>query len=257
MTLALKYRTAGAWGAGLGRNLTKEELDQNFNDVQEQVNDLLQNTAQPLEIDVITVVGNKMTITLSDGITEFGPFTLPTAVFKWTGDFQPNHDYALWELFKANSGMYLVLQPHTSDATFLAGKTNANGPVYQLLFPLVTDYVFGLFFPGQPGTGISADAPIFGHVAVRAFSLPQALVGSQAALLAAATDDLSFPIRLNGTDIGSIDFAAYDTSGTFTFLTEQVLEIGNLFTVHRPAAIDPTAENLVVTFLGSTDLPVS
>mgnify|MGYP000863015163 FL=1 len=70
--LSLTYRSA------LGRRLTSNEVDGNFQAVQDAVNDLITNGATPVEISNITSDGATFTVWLADG-SSFGPFTLPSA----------------------------------------------------------------------------------------------------------------------------------------------------------------------------------
>jgi hypothetical protein len=79
--MTLTYRTAGAWGAGKGSNLTATEVDGNFYDLDQRVVDLEENPPVPNEISNITVSGTQMTIYLEGGAS-FGPFTLPQANFR-------------------------------------------------------------------------------------------------------------------------------------------------------------------------------
>ncbi len=82
--LALIFRTIGAWGAGKGSNLTAAEVDENFYDIQQAVNDLITNPVQPAEIESAEITdGNQLTFTLSDA-TILDPVTIPTAAIMTT-----------------------------------------------------------------------------------------------------------------------------------------------------------------------------
>ena len=48
------YRTTGAWGAGKGAKLTPVEVDTNFHELVEQINEILSNPVQPVEIDEVS-----------------------------------------------------------------------------------------------------------------------------------------------------------------------------------------------------------
>ena len=174
---ALKYRTddGGQWGTGLGRDLNPEEIDQNFYDVETRLDAVETNPAMPAEIDAISVEGNQLTITLSDN-TVFGPYALPQAAFRFTGAFQPTHDYKKYDFLTANSGLYMVLHNFTSGASFVFGS-DADGPFYQFIMPFPDFYDIGFFFPGKPGTGIAAGATMlaFRTTARTPFYLPAAL----------------------------------------------------------------------------------
>jgi hypothetical protein len=75
------YRTAGAWGAGIGANLSAAQIDGNFWGHEERIEALETSAPEPNNISNILVVGTQMTIVLEDA-TEFGPFTLPQAPFR-------------------------------------------------------------------------------------------------------------------------------------------------------------------------------
>ena len=90
------YRTAGAWGSGLGRDVLPAEVDGNFYDLDSRVGALESDPPLPAEIASIGVVGNQMTITMSNA-TLFGPYMLPQAAFNFTGSFQPNHAYKRYD----------------------------------------------------------------------------------------------------------------------------------------------------------------
>ena len=187
--VALKYRTDdnAQWGAGLGRDLQPEEIDQNFYDVEQRLEAVEQNPVLPNEIESISVDGNRMTITMADH-TVFGPYILPQAAFRFTGAFQPNHDYRLYDFLVANDGLYLVLHDFTSGDAFVFGA-DAQGPFYQFILPFPSNYDIGFFFPGPPGLGIVDGAAMFAFRASARtpFYLPAGLPDSSAGLAVAPT----------------------------------------------------------------------
>jgi hypothetical protein len=246
----ITFRTAGAWGAGKGTVLTKEEVDGNFFSLKQAVEDLVGSPTEPLQIDDITVSDNQMTITLSDLTTTFGPFTLPVATFAWKDAFAGGATYEAWDVFTAIEGMYLVLQDHTADATFDPARTSVSGPIYRLIFPFPNIYDFGFFYPGQPGRGLDVGGAMFAHAFARDVVLFAGLAGSVAKLKAAPADDLSFHILNGDTVVGSIDFAAYSTVGTFTFPADVGFLADDWIRVTRPDVLDDAASELAVTFVG-------
>lgn len=250
--VAITFAGAGAWGAGKGSPLVKSEVDGNFWNLKQALEDLQNNPLQPLEIYDISVVGNQMTITLSDLYTVLGPFTLPVAVFNWTDAFQGSHAYGIYDFFTAEDGLYMVLQAHTSDPTFDANASNVNGPLYYFLMPFPKAYDFGFFLPGKPGTGITDGKPIFGHIPVRDIVLPLNLADAVAYLEDAPTSALSFDIVINSATVGSLDFGAGEHDGVFTFDAAQGMTArSDRIKFMKPSAIDATAENLYVTIKAS------
>jgi hypothetical protein len=75
------YRTAGAWGAGIGANLSAAQIDGNFWGHEERIEAIETSAPLPNNISNIFVTGTQMTIVLEDA-TVFGPFTLPQAPFR-------------------------------------------------------------------------------------------------------------------------------------------------------------------------------
>lgn len=127
------FRGAGAWGAGVGRNLHVSEFDGNNYAIKLAIEDLIANPVQPNQISGIDVTGNVMTITLEGG-AEFGPFTLPIAEFHDRGAWADDTDYVYGDIFTNGTGLYMVLQDHTSAAPFNPAATNGFGALYRTLF---------------------------------------------------------------------------------------------------------------------------
>lgn len=143
--MPITYRTTGDWGAGKGGNLTPGEVDVNFYDLVQQIAAFDTGPA-PAEIDTINVVGNQMTIILDDART-FGPFTLPTAAFRWRGNFAGSAAYQVNDLVTAPGlGVYLVLVAHTAGASFDAGLTVEGVAAYQLV---LTEVRYAFDFQGD------------------------------------------------------------------------------------------------------------
>lgn len=128
------YRTAGAWGAGKGANLTPAEVDGNFYDHEGRIATLEGTPPTPNNIANITVSGSQFTVIMDDAST-FGPFTIPTARWNWTGDWADATTYGVNDFFSdADTGsIYVVIKGHTSAAPFDAAATSGGSPVYELV----------------------------------------------------------------------------------------------------------------------------
>jgi hypothetical protein len=120
--MTITYRTTDGtkWGAGKGSDLTASEVDLNFWDHEQRIQTIETNPVLPVEIADITLVGDQLTITMSDAST-FGPFTVPAAPFAFTGPFQGTHAYLKNDFFTFNNGLYIVNNAHTSPSTFVMG----------------------------------------------------------------------------------------------------------------------------------------
>jgi hypothetical protein len=131
--MAITYRTAGAWGAGKGSNLTPAEVDLSFYDLHGRVDDLETNPPEPVEISNITQSGSQLTIHKADA-TEYGPFTLPTARYNHRGVWAAATYYAANDTVEietgVDAGLYIVLISHTSDATFDPDAVSGSDPIY-------------------------------------------------------------------------------------------------------------------------------
>jgi hypothetical protein len=136
--MAIIYRTAGGWGAGKGSNLTAAEVDGNFWDLHGRVDTLETTPPAPNNIDDITVSGSQMTITMEDAST-FGPFTLPTARWRWRDTWEDATVYTVNDFFRDDEGnVYLVLIGHTSAAPFDPDLESSGNPVYELILDVST-----------------------------------------------------------------------------------------------------------------------
>jgi hypothetical protein len=253
--MTIIYRTDGPHGPGKPGNLTASEVDGNFFDLAARVASLEESGGiEPNQIYSIDVVDNQMTITMDDLTTVYGPFPLPVAAFTWTDAYQPNFEYALYDFFTADDGMYLVLQAHESATEFDPAEFNSEGALYELVFPYPTTLDIGFFFPGAPGYGIEVGEAMFAFLANRDFYFEAGLPLSAAALRDFPTEEIVFPIYKNDDSIGTITFAPSDTVGVFEFDDPVQMEAGDVLRVLRQTGslsefdIDATAYDLMVTF---------
>jgi hypothetical protein len=126
------------WGVGKGAPLSSLEADMNLWDILERLDALEADPPDAVGVESVTVTDNTFTFHMTDGSTQ-GPFNLPAAKFTvipWTPLtlLSPN-------TFVTEGGnTYLVLQPHTSAASF---DPNANDGLGNDLYGLLP-------FPSQP-----------------------------------------------------------------------------------------------------------
>lgn len=243
------------WGLGKGANLTALEIDGNFWELLSRIQAVEDNPALPPAISNIQVVGTQMTIFLDNGVI-FGPYTLPSAMIHYRGDWLPGTVYFELDLVLVpGKGVYLVLRDHTSATTFDPAAIDALGrPVYRWLLPTATaDYDVGFFHPGR--IGYSAEI-MFQFIVPRTFTLPRALVGSYFRLRIAPTAIMDLDVLQNGSLIGTIRFNPAVNSGTvpesITWPGNEDVRFlaGDLLQVREPATEDATAAGLTATFAG-------
>lgn len=252
--MAITYRTTDGtkWGAGKGSNLTPTQVDINFWELAQRILELEENPPSAKDISNIEVIGSQMKIYLSDG-TEFGPYTLPVAMFRYRGEWAPTENYVFMDLVTVpQRGLYFINVTHTSDAEFDPDKVISGESVYTLMFgELAYVYNFGVFYPMRPGQGISSG----GYMAARLFEygviLAAGLPGSLAKLRVAPTADLTFEIYdQDDTLLGDVTFPAGLTDGVFTFTDDWSGAVGDHVYFAPPAAIDDTARDLMITIVG-------
>jgi hypothetical protein len=84
----------------------------------------------------------------------------------------------------------------------------------------------------------------------RAVTFPAGLISSQAVSLAPATGTTTLTLAKNGTPIGTINFAAAATSGTFTLSSLVSFVAGDLLTLTAPDPADATLADLGIALAG-------
>lgn len=129
------YRTTGAWGPGKGSNLTAAEVDGNFYDHDQRIEDLETSRPQPDDFASVSTSGNLLTFHLQSGTT-LGPVTMPTLQWQDRGAWLPFTLYAALDVVSVSGqGLFLVQVSHTSAATFDPNLSAGSPPaaVYQLL----------------------------------------------------------------------------------------------------------------------------
>lgn len=142
----VKFAGSGTWGAGLGRPLTRAEADGNAYALREAVQYLIDNPVEGVGIANFTIVGRQLTIHMTDAST-FGPYTLPIAVPRYRGTWAPSIIYSAFDITRVGGfGTYMVVQDHTSAATFDPYVGNSAGNYYIQIGPdpFYTSHVFAL-----------------------------------------------------------------------------------------------------------------
>jgi hypothetical protein len=108
-------------------------------------------------------------------------------------------------------------------------------------------YDIGLFIPGQP----AAAAKVFQFVVPRAISFPVNLAGSLAKAGTAATSAASFTLGRNGTNIGTVDFAAGSATATFTLPGGAAFAAGDVLEMLAPGPQDATLADVSITLMAA------
>lgn len=110
-------------------------------------------------------------------------------------------------------------------------------------------YDVGMSIAGKP----EANKTVAMVLIVRPTIIPKNFAGSKAACDVAATAAASFAIKLNGTQVGSINYAIAATTGTITAQvanTDLLLVPGDKLTITSPVTADSTLSYVAATLMG-------
>lgn len=260
MPITVIYRTAGAWGPGVGRNLTAAEVDSNFHSVETAITDLEADRPQPNNIASISVTGTNMSVTLDDS-TLFGPFPLPVLEFRWRGAVQPFTFYKVLDVFmEAGVGIFSVLIEHITGSTFNKDLLISGDPVYNQLFgadagAAQSVVIYDMGFSYQGLLSESSEDLLWEFVPPRAVTVPAAGNQHRAYLhVAPASVAQIMPIFQNTTQVGTVAVGVGSNSGTVALNADVLLIDGDRFGVGKPASSDSTAAQLSVTFAATRTL---
>lgn len=130
------YRTNGAWGSGIGINLTPAQVDGNFYELRTDLDDVIANP--PTADGIVSVSQSGFTLTFHTTLgNELGPIALPVLYTVWRGEWAPFTLYNAADQFKVTDrGIFAVLQDHTSAATFDPAAA-AGSPLAPLYLELI------------------------------------------------------------------------------------------------------------------------
>lgn len=253
--MAITYRTDGDWGVGKGSDLDAVEIDENFYDLDTRIQTLIDNPPEGVGIDHFVIDGTLLTIVMTDA-TEHGPFVLPVAQWRWTGEWLPDTTYFVGDIIQNESNIYFVRVQHVSADEFDPGLFTVDGFVYILILAKASQpYDLGLFYNDVIGAG---EEVLFQHVAVRASTIGANFINAQAYLRIATVDTaITVPIYINGEVVGTITFSpGVETDllggqyGTFTAVTPDVgiaIAVRDILAIGQPYELDSAAAGLSVT----------
>jgi hypothetical protein len=130
----------------------------------------------------------------------------------------------------------------------------AGGAVNQVLTRNASaDYAAGWVSPAYDVSVPCVGKPSAGEVlldllVVRAFTLPQGLAGSGAVATTAPTATATLTVSRNGTAVGTVTFAAGQTTATFSSATAAAFAVGDRMRVIAPSTQDSTLADFTATF---------
>ena len=136
-----------------------------------------------------------------------------------------------------NSGKVLAVNSTEDDVEWVDQSGGGSGGV-----PILS-----IFYPGETGDAET----IYRWTAPVVLNLPIGLTGSKFTAGVAATTSTVFTLKKNGTDIGTITFAASGTTGTVSFTGVQVFNTNDTLTIVGPVTADTTLADLSMSFKGT------
>lgn len=182
------YRTNGAWGSGIGVNLTPAQVDANFYELRSDLDDLIANPPTADSIVSVSQSGLDLTFHTTLG-NSLGPLVMPYIGPVWRGEWTPATLYYAADQFKVTGeGIFIVLADHTSAATFDPAATGGS-PATALY-----NEIIGVFDPTTSVlddlSDVDAPSPALGQVLTWSGS-PAAWRAEDTAATVSVLDDLS------------------------------------------------------------------
>lgn len=98
---------------------------------------------------------------------------------------------------------------------------------------------------------VTASQVMARYVIARHVTLPASFTGSSFSAGTAPTAAAAFTVAVNGTSVGTINFAAAATTATFTAASAVTMTPGQILTVTAPATADTTLANVSGTLVGT------
>lgn len=98
----------------------------------------------------------------------------------------------------------------------------------------------------------AANAVVLNFVAARSFTIPAGMVGSRAKSTVNATATTVFTIKKNGANVGTLTFAAANSTGVFAMATQTSFVEGDVLSMSAPATADATLADIAYTIVAKT-----
>lgn len=269
--LSLLYRTAGAWGAGKGSKLTSAEVDQNFYDLEQAVEEIAANPTAAVVIEDATVTdSDQLSFLLSNGDT-VGPVTLPSSKPNWREDWLPETEYFKGDMFRATDPVTLVPGIYYTNRDFESGigfdpllgvGIGGTLPYASFMMAYNNKVRVGWFWPGKPGEGIPTDvlasadtAIMFSFLTVDDFYIVDGFPGSISKLRGPSFAPMEFIVQKDNVPIGTLSFTDGDADGVFAFTVSadhvQFIVGESLELAIPTGGVDDTAYGLAVNIVGT------
>lgn len=234
----------------MSNNLNITQVAANQNNKEITINDAIGALDAAITETFDFDLTNNATISAVNWRTHFRVKITPAGVAK-TLTVQAIKSFRLIENATANS-VTIALGATTfplaagESALFYADST-ANGLFKYALAPGSSPFDIPVFVQGTQAD----NEKLLILIAVRDFTLPINLTGSQCKAAVAATAAATFTIKKNGASIGSFAFGIGGTTAAFTFAAAVTFTVGDTFEVFAPATHDATLADVYMNFKGT------
>lgn len=118
------------------------------------------------------------------------------------------------------------------------------------VLPNILANIEGYDIAGYYGNLLTASDVFFKFVTVRSFNLLANFSGSLAHSDVAATASATFNVQKNGSNIGTLNFAASATTATFTLASQTFFVAGDRLSIICPSVQDVSLSNVGITLRG-------
>lgn len=106
-----------------------------------------------------------------------------------------------------------------------------------------------------PGTMPNANELVGSVLVTRTIAISMIGSGSLAKAFAAPTAQTVYAIKVNAQQVGTVTFAAGQTTGTIAFTQNQTLVAGDVVQIVTPGTVDASIKDVMITFVGRAQAP--
>lgn len=204
-------------------------------------------------------------------LTLLTPLKPATATNYWIGLFEHTSAFTMNKVSVAGTARFWTAVGETPDSTAPASSTTTRWAIWGKGLSAGFDAVeeapsdgkvyyrsngawtlgqqdVDIFLPGKPSGGSTLLAQ---RVFARAVSLPAGLTGSQGYAGVAATAATTLVLQKNGTNIGTVNFAAAGSVATFTLASAVAFAAGDRLDVLSASTLDATLADVTLAIVGN------
>lgn len=131
------------------------------------------------------------------------------------------------------------------------GDTGERGPQGET--NPVIPYDMSFFVPGKM---VEANEVVGSFICARTIAVTKGMPGSVAKAAVPPALAVAYVVKVNGVNRGTVNFAANQTSGTFTMADNLTLNVGDIVQLVTPATAEAAIKDVVITIVGRANAPL-